>query len=67
MEGNVSVYQLNSVSRTTGEGGAEFSRAWGPGFEQEGAARGGGGRGRVGQLNLCVETISFKRIHLTFL
>ena len=29
------------VSRITGEGTAEFSRAWGPGFKQEGA---GGGR-----------------------
>ena len=37
MEGNASVYQVNPVSRTTGEGRAEFSRAWGPGFEQEGA------------------------------
>ena len=53
MEGNASVYQVYPVSRITGEGRAETSRAWGPGFEQEGA--GGGGRG---QLNLCAETIN---------
>ena len=50
MEGNASVYQVNPVSRITGEGRAECSRTWGPGFDQKGA-------GRVGQLNLCVETI----------
>ena len=43
MEGNASVYQVNSVSRTTGEGRAEFLRVWGHGFEQEGAGVGGGG------------------------
>ena len=43
MEGNASVYRvLYPVSRITGEGRAELLRAWGPGFEQEGA---GGGRG----------------------
>ena len=42
MEGNASVYQVNPVSRMTGEGRAEFLRAWGPGFDQE--AGGGGGR-----------------------
>ena len=41
------------MGRITGEGRAEFLRAWGPGFEQEGA-----GGGRAGQLNLCVETIN---------
>ena len=51
MEGNESVYQVYPESRITGEGRAEFLRAWGHGFEQEGA---GGG----GQLNLCVETIN---------
>ena len=35
------VYQVYPVSRITGEGRAEFLRAWGAGFEQEGA----GGRG----------------------
>ena len=33
---------------------AEFLRAWGPGFDQEGAGE-GAGAGRAGQLNLCVE------------
>ena len=37
VEGNASVYQVYPVSRITGEGRAEFLRAWGPGFEQEGA------------------------------
>ena len=40
MEGNSSVYQVYPVSRITGEGRAEISRAWGPGFEQEGAGGG---------------------------
>ena len=57
MEGNASVYQVNPVSRITGEGRAEFLRTWGPGFDQEGA-RGTGGAGRAVQLNLCVETIN---------
>ena len=57
MEGNASVYHVYPVvSRITGEGRAEFLRAWGPGFEQEGA--GGGARKRAGQLNLCAETIN---------
>ena len=55
MEGNASVYQVYPVSRITGEGGAEFLRAWRHGFEQEGA---GGRGGWAGQLNLCVETIN---------
>ena len=42
MEGNASVYQVYPVSRITGEGRAEFLRAWGPGFEQEGSGRGRG-------------------------
>ena len=34
MEGNASVYQVNPVvSRITGEGRAEFLRAWGPRFD----------------------------------
>ena len=42
MEGNASVYQVYPVSRITGEGRAEFLRAWGgPGFEQEGGGTGG--------------------------
>ena len=35
MEGNASVYQVNTVSRITGEGGAEFLRT------SEGGGRGG--------------------------
>ena len=57
MEGNVSVYQVYSVSRITGEDRAEFFRAWGPGFEHEGAGGGGEGDG-AGHLNMCVETIN---------
>ena len=53
MEGNASVYQVYPACRITGEGRAEFLRAWGHGFEQEGA----GGRGEwAGQLKMCVET-----------
>ena len=57
MEGNASVYQVYPVSRITSEERAEFSRAWGPGFEEEGAGGEGGG-GRAGQLNLCLEHIN---------
>ena len=35
VEGNASDYQVNPVSRITGEGRAEFLRTWGPGFNQE--------------------------------
>ena len=59
MEGNALVYQEYPVSRISGEGRAEFLRAWGPGFEQEGAGEGGGRR--AGQLNLCAETINPQR------
>ena len=59
MEGNASVYQVNPVSRVSGEGRAEFLRTRGPDFDQKGGGReGGGGRGRVGQVYLCVETIN---------
>ena len=35
VEGNASVYyQVNPVSRITGEGRAEFLRTWGPDFDQ---------------------------------
>ena len=37
VEGNPSVYQVYPVTRIKGEGRAEFLRAWGAGFEQEGA------------------------------
>ena len=43
MEGDASVYQEYSVSPISGERRAEFLRAWGPGFEQEGARGGRGG------------------------
>ena len=49
MEGNASVYQVNSVSRITGEGRAEFCRTWGPGFDQKGAGVGGGEGGGDGR------------------
>ena len=58
MERSASVYQVYPVSRTTSEGRAAFSRAWGHGFEQEGAVGGvGGGEGR-GNSKMCVETIT---------
>ena len=34
-EGHASVYQVNLVSRITGEWGAEFLRTWGPGSDQK--------------------------------
>ena len=43
--GNASFYQVNTVSRITGEGRAEFLRTWGPDFDQKGGGRGGGGGG----------------------
>ena len=45
-----SACQVYPVCCITGEGRAEGLRAWGPGFEQEGAggARVGGGGGRRG-------------------
>ena len=49
MEGNASVYQVYPVSRKTGEGRAEFLRAWGHGFEQEGTWGWGGGMGGATQ------------------
>ena len=44
MEGNASVYQVNPVSRTTGEGRAEIF---------QGVGAGGGVVEGEGQLNLC--------------
>ena len=67
MEGNASVHQVYPVSRKTGEGRAEFLRAWGHGFEQEGARAGGGGGGWRGN-SICawkLEYIIYKRINLT--
>ena len=34
VEGNASVYQVNPVSRLSGEGRAEFLRTWGPDFDK---------------------------------
>ena len=45
MEGNASVSQVNPVCRVKGEGRAEFSRTWGPDFDQKGGGRGGRGHG----------------------
>ena len=56
VEGNASVYEVYPVSRITGEERAEFLRALGHGFEQEGEREGGGGW--AGQLKTCVETIN---------
>ena len=44
---------IKCILQVTSERRADFSRAWGHGFEQE-----GGGGGWAGQLNLCVETIN---------
>ena len=43
MEGNALIYQVNPVSRISGEGRAEFLRTWGRDFDLE-----GGGGGTVG-------------------
>ena len=48
MEENALVYQVNTVSRITGEGRAEFLRTWGPDFDQKGAGGGEGGEGTGG-------------------
>ena len=55
------MYLVNPVNRITGEGLAEFSRTWGPGFDQKGRGGGRGGGGQTGQLNLCVETLNVSR------
>ena len=61
MEGNASVYQVNPVSRITGEGRAEFLRTWGLCFDQEGAGTGGAAQFVRGNYK------SFKGINLTVL
>ena len=48
VEGNASFFQVNTVSRITGEGRAEFWKTWGPGFDQTGAGVGGGEGGEGG-------------------
>ena len=66
MEGNVSVYQVNPVSRISGEGRAGFKGVWGHGFEQE---RAGGGEGRAGQLKIMGGAITAAKhrheVHVT--
>ena len=59
MEGNASVYQVNTaVSRMTDEGRAEFLRTWGPDFDQKGGGRGeGGGRDGWGR-SICAWKLS---------
>ena len=59
LQGNASAYQVNPVSRTTGERRAEFVRAWGAGFEQEGGRIGGATQSVRGDKN------SFKGTNLT--
>ena len=59
VEGNATVYQVYPASRITGKGRA----AWGPGFEQEGAGRGGVGATQSVRGNYE----SFKGINLTVL
>ena len=65
VEGKPSVYQVYPVSRITGEGRAEVLRAWGHGFEQEGAKLGGGGSGATQSVR--ENNKSFKGINLTVL
>ena len=45
MKGNASVYRVNSASRVSGEGRAEFLMTRGPEFDPTGGGRGGGGGG----------------------
>ena len=52
VEGNASFCQVYPVCRKTGEGRAEFLRAWGAAFEQERA--GGGGKGGGGEATQSV-------------
>ena len=70
MKGNVSFYQVNLVSRITGEGvGRSFEGRGGLVLiKSERIWRSGGGAGRVGQLNMCLETIHyFEGINVTVL
>ena len=57
-------YQVYPVTRITSEGRAEFLRAWGPGFEQEGAAGAGAGAGGATQ-SVRGNYNSFKGTNLT--
>ena len=68
MEGNASVYQVNPVSRITGEGRGEFSRTWGAGFDKKRAGVGGTGGGTGGAAQLVRgNSKSFKGINVTVL
>ena len=69
MEGNVSFYRVNLVSRITGEGeGRSFEGRGGLVLIKSEQVWRGGGLGRGGQLNMCVETIHyFEGINVTVL
>ena len=58
VKGNASVYQVNPVSRITGEGRAEFSRTWGSDFDQK-----RGGRGGAGSLRRCNSSQARRNSH----
>ena len=66
MEGKASVYQVNPVSRITGEGRAGFLRTWRPGFDHKGARGRGGGTAGAAQF-VRGNYKSFKGINLTVL
>ena len=53
------LFQVNPVSRITGEGRVELLRTWGPGFEQEGAGReeGRGGVRDVRGSSICARKL----------
>ena len=65
MEGNAPVYQVNPVSRITGEGRAGFLKPWEPGLDQKGAGVGGGTGGAAQFVRRNYN--SFKGINLTVL
>ena len=65
MEGNASDYRVYPVSRIAGEGRAEFLRARGRGFEQQGAGWGWGWG--WGKTNICTNVPSIlSRIFSSF-
>ena len=69
VEGNASFYEVNPVSRITGEGRAECFKTWGPGFDQERARGRGGAKQRTGGAAQSVRGnyTSFEGINLTVL
>ena len=56
------MYQVNPVSRITGEGRAEIFRTWGPDFDQKGGGGGGGGEGTGGAAQYIFLTFYQTRI-----